>query len=339
MATQTQFFNTCCTSRAQRNVAWSGCAHLPRRRGMKRLIVRSVGWMLALGTVSTGLIAQTPNRLTGHVVDAADKIPIPAVQVVVTGTTIGAVTNDSGGFSLRLPDDAKSLTVRRIGYQQKIIPVTPGQGDVSISLDRDVLKLEQQVITGVATTVSSKNAANAVAVVNASAVNEVPAPTMENAIQGKVAGAVIQANNGGAPGGGLQIQIRGVTSINGNASPLYVVDGVIVNNETVNNDANSINGSGGGQTSTGTAATGAPSMEDNGVNRIADINPEDIETIEVLKGASASAIYGSKASAGVVVITTKKGQPGKAKWNLDGQLGHFSIENTLPLRTFPTHES
>ncbi len=145
------------------------------------------------------------------------------------------------------------------------------------------------MITGVATTVSSKNAANAIAVVSASAVNEVPAPTMENAIQGKVAGAVIQANNGGAPGGGLQIQIRGITSINGNASPLYVIDGVIVNNETVNSDANSISASGGGQTSTGTAATAAPSMEDNGVNRIADINPEDIETINTMSRAGPGA--------------------------------------------------
>src|SRR5579862_2228257 len=314
-----------------RNVAWSGRGHLLRRRGMKRLIVRSVGWMLVLGTVSTSLAAQTPNRLTGHVVDAADKVPVPAAQVTVTGTTIGALTNDSGTFTLRLPDDAKSLTVRRIGYQQKVIPVTPGMGDVSVSLDRDVLKLEQQVITGVATTVSSKNAANAVAVVSASAVNEVPAPTMENAIQGKVAGAVIQANNGGAPGGGLQIQIRGITSINANASPLYVIDGVIVNNETVNSGANAISGAANN--------TVIQSNQDNSANRIADINPNDIETIEVLKGASAAAIYGSKAASGVIVITTKKGNLGAPQWDVSGQAGTYVPANTLDLRTFPTYAS
>src|ERR1700727_3016748 len=76
--------------------------------------------------------------------------------------------------------------------------------------------------------------------------------------------------------------------------------------------------------------------QDNGVNRIADINPDDIESIEVLKGASASAIYGSKASAGVVIITTKKGVSGKPKWDVGQQVGHFSQENTLPIRTFPT---
>src|SRR5262249_531533 len=125
-------------------------------------------------------------------------------------------------------------------------------------------------------------------------------------------------------------------SINGNAEPLYVIDGVIVNNETVNNDANAINNSGGGTSSIGTATSNAPSREDNGVNRIADINPADIESMEVLKGASASGIYGSKASAGVIIITTKRGTPGKPKWNLSSQVGHFEIANTLPLRTFPT---
>ncbi len=300
---------------------------------MKRNMVRMVG-LMAVAWSAAG--AQEGGRITGHVLDGADKVPLSAAQVLVSGTTIGTITNDSGTFNLRVPADGKSLTVRRIGYRQSIIPLVAGQADYTVSLDRDVLRLEQQVITGVATTVSSKNAANAVAVVSAAAVNEVPAPTMENAIQGKVPGALIASNNGGAPGGGLQIQVRGVTSINGNASPLYVIDGVIVNNETVNPDANAISQSGGGTTSTGQAASAAPSREDNGVNRIADINPEDIESIEVLKGASASAIYGSKASAGVIVITTKKGTAGKPRWDFNSQLGHFSLENTLPIRSFPT---
>ena len=133
---------------------------------------------------------------------------------------------------------------------------------------------------------------------------------------------------------GSQIQVRGVTSIYGNGSPLYVVDGVIVDNETVNADENAINNSGGGITSTGASASGAPSVQDNGVNRIADINPDDIESLEVLKGASASAIYGSKASAGVVVITTKRGTSGKPKWDISNQVGHYSISNEYPIRTF-----
>jgi TonB-dependent starch-binding outer membrane protein SusC len=295
--------------------------------------------LVVVATASAGVAAQAQDhgpRLTGKIVDSTDQVPISQAQILVTGTTIGAVSNDAGQFTLALPADAKTLTVRRIGYRQVIVTVTPGATDITVGLARDVLHLEQQVITGVATTVSSQNAANAVAVISSTQVNEVPAPTIENAIQGKVAGAIIQSNNGGAPGGGLQIQVRGVTSINGNASPLYVVDGVIINNETVNSDANAIAQSGGATNAQGQAVSNAPSMQDNSVNRVADLNPEDIESIEILKGASASAIYGSKASAGVVIITTKRGTAGKPKWNVNSQLGHFELENTLPIRTFPT---
>jgi TonB-linked SusC/RagA family outer membrane protein len=303
---------------------------------LRTSVVSALVVVVATAAVSLTAGAQEKTRLTGRVVDSTDHVPVPQAQIQVTGTTYGAVANETGQFSIMLPADAKSLTVRRIGYRQEVVPVTPGQQDVTVALARDVLKLEQQVVTGVATTVSSRNAANDVAVLNAQSVSEVPAPTIENAIQGKIPGAIIQSNNGGAPGGGLQIQIRGVTSINGNASPLYVIDGVIMDNETVNSDANAISNSGGGKNSVGQAVANAPSQQDNSANRAADLNPEDIESIEVLKGASASAIYGSKASAGVVIITTKKGTAGKPKWEFDGQLGHFEIENTLPIRTFPT---
>ncbi len=259
--------------------------------------------LFALAPWATTALAQGEARVTGHVTDAAENKPIPAAQVLVTGTTIGQNTTDSGTFSLRIPSDAKTITIRRIGYLAQTIPITAGKTEYTVSLQRDVLRLETQVVTGVATTVASQNAANAVAVVTTQEVNQVPAPTLENSLEGKIPGAVIESNNGGAPGGGLEVQVRGVTSIFGNAEPLYVIDGVIVNNQTVNAGENAINKAGGGVTSTGAGAGGAPSQEDNGVNRIADINPDDIESIEILKGASASAIYGSKASAGVVVIT------------------------------------
>jgi len=275
-------------------------------------------------------------RIVGRVQDATEHAPIPAAAVIVSGTTIGANTSDSGTFAFRVPADAKSITVRRIGYLAQTVPITAGKTDYTITLQKDILRLQTEVVTGVATTVASQNAANAVSVVSSQDINQVPAPTIENSLQGKIPGAVISSNNGGAPGGGLQIQVRGVTSINGNALPLYVVDGVIVNNETVNADENAINQSGGGQTSTGVATAGAPSPQDNGINRIADINPDDIESLEVLKGASAAAIYGSKASAGVVIITTKKGSSGKAKWTVSNQVGHFALANEFPIRTFAT---
>ncbi len=291
--------------------------------------------LLALAPFARTARAQQETRVTGHVVDAENK-PVPAAQIVVTGTTIGQNTSDSGTFALRIPPDAKTFTVRRIGYLARTIPITAGKTEYTVSLERDVLHLEAQVVTGVATSLASANAANAVSVISTQEVNEVPSPTIENSLEGKVPGAVIENNNGGAPGGGIQIQVRGITSINGNAEPLYVVDGVIVNNQTINAGENAINKSGGGQTQTGATCTGCPSTEDNGVNRIADINPDDIASIEILKGASASAIYGSKASAGVIVITTKRGTTGKPRWELNGQAGHYQIANEFPVRQFPT---
>jgi TonB-linked SusC/RagA family outer membrane protein len=277
--------------------------------------------------------AQQRRRITGHVIDAETKSPLPGAVVTVTGTTIGAITSDSGTFAIVVPDNATSLSVRRIGYRQNSVTLTADQTDVTVELSKDPLKLETQVVTGVATTISSRNAANAVAVVSSDQISEVPAPTLENALQSKIPGAIIEQNNGGAPGGGLQIQIRGITSIEADASPLYVIDGVIVNNETTNNGANAIS----------QASLGSPGVQntqqfeqDNSPNRLADINPNDIESIEVLKGSSASAIYGAKAASGVVIITTKKGTPGKTAWNVTQRFGTFELANHLPLRSFPT---
>ncbi len=304
-----------------------------RRWGLG-ILAWALGGTLVIVVPPSSARAQEGNRITGKVEDGTEHGPVPAATVLITGTTIGINTSDSGTFTLRLPTDAKSMIVRRIGYLAQTVALTPGKTEYTILLQRDVLRLETQVVTGLATSVASQNSANAVSVVSTQDINLVPAPTMENSIQGKIPGAVIQGNNGGAPGGGLQIQVRGVTSIYGNGTPLYVVDGVIVDNETVNADENAINNSGGGISSTGSSASGAPSVQDNGVNRIADINPDDIESLEVLKGASASAIYGSKASAGVVVITTKRGTSGKARWDISNQVGHYAISHEYPIRTF-----
>src|SRR6185312_1186729 len=153
----------------------------------------------ALGAVALALVwgsaAEAQTRITGRVIDEADRSAVPTAQVQVTGTTGGASTTDSGTFVIRLPADAKTLTVRRIGFLGKTVPVSAGQTEYTIPLTRDVLRLEAQVVTGVATTVSTKSAANAVAVVTTQEVNEVPAPTIENAIQGQVPGALIQQNN------------------------------------------------------------------------------------------------------------------------------------------------
>ena len=293
-----------------------------RRAGAVTALLAAAAWPAARANAQGAL-----RSVTGRVTDADDHAPIPAASIQAIGTTLGTTTTDSGTFSLRVPQGVATLTIRRIGFRATTVIVAADQSDVAVSLARDILELQQQVVTGVATSVASENAANDVAVVTSANLNRAPAPTVENALQGKVPGAVIQQNNGGDPGGGMQVQIRGITSMFANAYPLYVLDGVMINNETVNSGLNTISQASGGA---------ASNSQDLSPNRVADLNPEDIETIEVLKGASASAIYGSKASAGVIIITTKKGRAGKPKIELSQKVGHFSQSNTYGLRTFPT---
>ena len=183
----------------------------------------------------------------------------------------------------RRTDGALQLSVRRIGFKRRVVDVAADRNAVDVSLERDALKLEELVITGQGTAVARQNLANDVASVDAEALTKVQTTSFEGALQGKIPGANIQMNSG-APGGGGQVQIRGITSINGSSDPLWVVDGVIVSNDVLQ--------SGHHRRHTLVGAC-SPCNQDNGVNRIADLNLNDIERIEVLKGASASSIYGA----------------------------------------------
>jgi TonB-dependent SusC/RagA subfamily outer membrane receptor len=223
-----------------------------------------------------------------------------------------------------------TLRFRRLGYRSVDRALTPDIAEVNVSLERDVLQLETQVVTGEATSVARRNVANDVAVVSAQDLERAPTPTIENALQGKVAGAYIQANSG-APGGGMQVQLRGVTTINASVDPLYVIDGVIVSNEAIAPNTNAITEASGGAN---------PSLtQDNAVNRIADLNPADIERIEILKGASASAIYGSKAANGVVIITTKQGVAGRPQFNVTQRLGTSDLANKFGSRNWTLEDA
>ncbi|HEX3534958.1 MAG TPA: SusC/RagA family TonB-linked outer membrane protein [Gemmatimonadaceae bacterium] len=279
--------------------------------------------LLALALFSANAFAQT-RLVSGRVTVEGSGEPIVAASVNVVGTTLGAYTDDQGRFTVSVPGAPATLRIRRIGYAQKVVDVPAGATELNVSLARDVLQLETQVVTGQATSVSSRNIANAVTVVSGDKLNRAPAQALDQALQGKVPGAVITSNSG-APGGGTQIQLRGVTSINANSSPLYVIDGIVVNNSAIQNGLNAISGAAGGNFS---------SNQDQQVNRIADINPQDIETIEVLKGASAGAIYGSRGSNGVIVITTKRGTAGKPVVSFTQRLGTQSISKKLGSRCF-----
>ena len=274
--------------------------------------------LLLLTLVSVDAFAQA-RRVSGRVTVEGSGEPLAAASVGVVGTTLGTYTDEQGRFTLSVPDGPQTLRVRRIGFSLKTVPVGSGDADLNVALGRDVLQLETQVVTGTATTVSSVNAANAVTVVSAERLNRVPAQTVDQALQGKVPGALIRQNSG-APGGGTQIQLRGVSTLNASFQPLYVVDGVIVDNASIANGVTAI---------TQSARQNNPSSQDQRVNRASDINPNDIENIQILKGPSASSIYGSKGTNGVIVITTKQGRAGKTSLDVNQRFGTARLSNKL----------
>ncbi len=281
-------------------------------------------WILTLIlTLVVSTAASAQRRVTGRVTAATGE-PVAAASVNVQGTTIGTYTAEDGRFTLNnVPAGPQIISVRRIGYKRAVAPLPSTQDQIDLRIEKDVLQLEAQVITGQATSVSSRNIANAVTVVSTEEVNRVPQQTVENGLQGKVPGAVITQNSG-APGGGVQVQIRGSNTVNGAYQPLYVVDGVIVNNDAIRTGLNSITGAGGG----------IINVQDQMVNRVADLNPEDIEKIEILKGPSAGAIYGSRGANGVVVITTKAGQTGRPSLNIVQRLGTQTLGKKYDMRCF-----
>jgi TonB-linked SusC/RagA family outer membrane protein len=270
---------------------------------------------------ASAVAAQGAQRqIRGTVDDAESGQMIASAQIQVRGTTIGTLTDADGKFSVRVPEGPVTLDVRRIGYKPTTVAVAADQQEVAVHLSADVLRLNAEIITGQATSISRLNAANDVASVGSEELTRAHASTLDNALQGKVAGVEITSNSG-APGGGMQIRMRGVTSIYGNSAPLYVVDGLPISNTTTANGLNTITQGGG-------------SDQDNSVNRIADLNPNDIASIEVLKGPSAAAIYGSAAANGVVVITTKRGQAGAPKFSFTQRFGTNVQGHKLGLRRF-----
>jgi TonB-linked SusC/RagA family outer membrane protein len=286
-----------------------------------RLIRSALPMLLLLVGTASSVIAQQ-REITGRVTAATGE-PLPGVVVQVVGTRATAVTDAAGAFRITAPAGPASLSFRVLGYKTRQVEVGLGQNTTNVALDIDVLGLEEVVVTGRSTELSRRNAANAISVVSASEMDRVPAETVEKILAGKVTGATVEQNSG-APGGGVQVRLRGISTINAQSEPLYVVDGVIVSNAAIPSNANAVTKAAGGSN---------PALtQDAVVNRIVDINPADIENVQVLKGASAAAIYGSKAANGVIIITTKRGRPGGARFAVTQRLGYFDVSNRLGFR-------
>ncbi|MGH7579364.1 MAG: SusC/RagA family TonB-linked outer membrane protein [Gemmatimonadales bacterium] len=286
------------------------------------------GMVIALGTlVSPAALAQV-RQVAGTVTNAQTGQGVAEATISVQGTRIVAQTGADGRYSLNAPDGVVTLVTRAIGFRSHTDTLPPEVATANISLEPDAFKLEEVVVTGQSTGIEKQNLPNAVATVSGSELTRAPTGTLESALQGKIPGALIQSNSG-APGGGIQVNLRGVSTINAGTDPLFVVDGIVISNDAIPNGADAV---------TAAQAGGNPRNQDNPTNRIADLNPEDIERIEVLKGGSAAAIYGSKATNGVIIITTKRGQVGKPQFNLTQRLGMFTRSNELGRRTFRSLE-
>lgn len=258
--------------------------------------------------------------VTGQVVSGSDGTPLAGVSVLVKGTSQGASTDFDGNYTIAIDNFPATLVFSYLGFET-VEQEVEAPTDLDVTLTESATGLEEVVVTGLATSIKRSNAANAVATVSAEELaGRTPAQTLDGALNGKFTGALINASSG-APGGGMSIKLRGVTSVNGNSQPLYIIDGVYVNNSSIfSAGLNEVSGASLG----GASAT---ANQDNASNRIADINPQDIENIEILKGASAAAIYGARAAAGVIIITTKKGKQGKTKIDFSQAIGYNSVIN------------
>ncbi len=280
--------------------------------------------MLLLLALS-GFSYAADRTVTGNVTMSRSGDSLPGTQIILKGTFIGTVTNNEGEYSLDIPVDQVTLVITFIGFKTQEITLAPGVTTLDIEMEEDILKTSGVVVTGLASTVKKRNLANSVATISAEELVPAPVQTLDGALAGKFAGVNVSQNTG-APGGGISVNLRGVSTLQGSTQPLFVVDGVILNNST--------NLEGLMDLITAAASAGSPSPQGQPVNRIADINPNDIANIEVLKGASAAAMYGSKAANGVVLITTKSGASGETKISFSQQVGKSSILNKIGHRVW-----
>lgn len=257
--------------------------------------------------------AWAQSRTLSGVVRDANGQPIPGANIVIRGTNRGATTDAQGRYTLSDVPATGRVQISSIGFLSKEQDLGNGQTSLDVSLVEDVANLEEVVVSGLATNVKRSNLANAVTLLDSKALTGTTTPTTtDGAFQGKIAGANIVANSS-VPGGGFNLQFRGVSTLGASASqPLFIVDGVYIDNGQYSNGRSAANKA---------AAGSAASTQDNNANRLADLNPDDIETVEVLKGSSAAAIYGTRANAGVVIITTKRGKGGKTTVSFGQDVG------------------
>ncbi len=280
---------------------------------------------VALTMLPVAAAAQDGATVTGRVTSDAGA-PLASAAVTLQGMNIGTLTREDGRYSISVPAarvTGQQVTVQAqlLGFraQSRQITLTAGSHTVDFALPTNPLRLGEVVVTGAGTQTEAQKIGFTRATVDSTTVVRANEANVVQALAGKVSNVQVD-QMGGEPGASSAIRIRGPKTISQTGQPLFVVDGMPINNNT---------------RSTNGFATGGSSLSGTVTpNRASDINPDDIESIEVLKGAAASAIYGAAAGSGVILITTKKGRPGRTSYSL-----RSSVQFDEPLNVVPTQQS
>ena len=271
---------------------------------------------LAAGALAMAAAAVAPrqlraqsNSISGRVQVAGTNEPLRAAQISVVGAPVGATSDEQGRFVISgVSGTTVTLDVRHIGYRSERVNARVGQRDLVISLSSNPQSLETVVVTGTAAAAQKREIGNAVGVIGASdVVASAPIVSMQSLINGRSPSVVVMPTSGEV-GTGQQVRIRGTSSFSLGNNPLIYIDGIRVNNEVATGPVNQ-------------------SFNSSSISRLNDINPNDIESIEVLKGPSAATLYGTEASNGVINIITKKGSGDRARWNVTLRQGQNFVQD------------
>jgi TonB-dependent SusC/RagA subfamily outer membrane receptor len=261
--------------------------------------------------------AQQGATISGKVTSEAGT-PLASVSVFIEGMNLGTITRDDGAYTIAVPaaratGQQATLTARLIGYKSESAPITlSGNVTHDFVLAANPLRLGEVVVTGAGTESTREAVGTVINTVDSALIQRSNEPNVVNAIAGKAPNVNITSQSG-EPGASSYIRIRGIKSLSGNAQPLFIVDGIPIDNSTV--------------------ATGASTGSTVAPNRASDIDPNDIESINILKGPAAAAIYGAAASEGVILITTKSGKSGPTRFSLRSSYSFDDVNRDIPLQT------
>lgn len=263
--------------------------------------VKILSMLFLLGLIGQ-LMAAPMETIRGRVVDQQTGKPLAGVSVTIKGKKGGASTNDEGWFSLNIPSGSATLIISSVGYTTVEQLVEAGASNIVISLVQDQKGMNEVIVTALGIQRTAKSLTYSAQRVGGDQINEVRDASFANTLSGKVAGLTITPSANG-PGGATRVLLRGNRSIQGTNNALIVVDGVAIDNQTISGEVKD--------------DAGSTNAGQNGSDGLSNINPDDIESMSILKGAAGAALYGSRAANGVIIITTKRGKQGKLSVSLN----------------------